>query len=117
MCQGYRQVHIYITWTDILVIQFPDDDKRDAIETLVYLLFKHLMKLLAQGSLIEFTHHEISRMYIMVHVLHSVISDKSSVTVCSLHTFYFFHSLMTQVTLGMKLQPAQGKICTDMMMT
>jgi hypothetical protein len=110
---------LYITWTDILVIQFPDDDKRDVIEMLVYLLFKHLMKLLAQGSLIEFTHHEISRMYIMVHVLHSVISDKSSrsVTVCSLHTFYFFHSLMTQVTLGMKSQHAQVKICTDMMMT
>jgi hypothetical protein len=47
-------------------------------ETLVYLLFKHLTRLLPRGSLIEFTHHEISRMFIMVHVLHSVISNTSS---------------------------------------
>jgi len=57
--------YIYKTWTDILVIQFPDDDKRDVTETLVHLLFKHVMRLLAQGSLIEFTHREISRKYIM----------------------------------------------------
>lgn len=82
-----RYIYIYITWTDISVIHFRDDDKRDVSETLVYLLFKHLMRLLAQGSLIEFTYHEISRMYIMVHILHSVISNKSSrsvtVAVCT----------------------------------
>jgi len=88
MCQGYRLVHTYVTWTDILVIQFPDEDERDVIETLFYPLFKHLMRLLAQGSLTEVTQHEISRMYIMVHVLHSVISNKGSrgvaVAVCTI---------------------------------
>ena len=51
------------------------------------MLFKHLIRLLARGSLIECTHHEISRLYIMVHVLQSFISNKSSggvtVAVCT----------------------------------